>query len=305
MRNAAALIVLVGLCFAQAWYAGTDAPDWQGYQALYDGSSDWLGPGVFTVFLGGARWLFGADGYGAFRLALFIVFGGFATGLAWTMPTQPRLGAASALMCAGAVLAAMGLKSIVQIREGLAFVVFLTGPVGAVAAASIHLGLAPLSAAWLFARAPWRVSAWLMSLVGLAAGLALATVAITHAEEVRAYAVSLGVDVTAPVEGGWLKIGYWVALGFAAWVLRARLRDGDRFDAVLASGLLPAAYGFCAALLGARFETPSVTSMGVRVLFTAMGLALLRVCQLGRADVATAIVALGMIGDELRLVAAG
>jgi hypothetical protein len=302
-RVLAALIVVAGLCAAQALYSASDGADWQGYQALYEGSADWLGPGVFTAFLSGARQVFGDDGYGAFRLALFIAFAGFAGLLAWRLPTQARLGAASVLMNAGAVLAAMGLKSVVQIREGLAFAVLLTGPPGALIAPLIHAGTAPLSALWLVAWSPWRVPGWLLAAVSAGAGLALAVLAAAHADEVATFAASLGVDTSAQARGGWLKLGYWAAFGCAVWVLRSRLRDGDRFGEALGSGLLPGAWAFCAALVALGFKTPGVTSLGVRVLITAMDLALLRICWRGRADGATAAVMIGMIGDELRLLA--
>jgi hypothetical protein len=253
----------------------------------------------------GARWLFGSDGYGLFRLALFGVFAGFAAWLAYVMPVQRRLGWATALMTGGAVLAALGPKSVVQIREGLAFVVFLAGPVGALIAPLIHAGIAPLSAVWLVAWSPWRVPAWALAVASAAVGLALALLTIAHGDEVATYAASLGVDVSARVQGGWLKLGYWAALGGAVWVLRVRLADGDRFGEALGSGLLPAVYVFCAALVVAGFATPAVTSMGVRVLITAMDLALLRVCLRGRADVASAVVMVGMLCDELRLLAVG
>ncbi len=275
-RVVAALIVVTGLCAAQAWYSASDAADWQGYQALYEGSADWLGPGVFTGFLAGARWLFGEDGYGTFRLALFVVFAGFAGWLAWRMPQQPRLGAASSLMCAGAVLAAMGLKSVVQIHEGLAFAVFLTGPVGMLAAPAIHAGLSLASATWLLTCSPWRAPGWLLTIVAAAGGAALAALVIGHADEVTAWAANAGIDVSARANGGWLKIGYWAALGWAAWVLRSRLVNIDRFGHALGSGLLPFAWTFCATLVIADFGTPAVTSLGIRVLMTAMGLALLQ-----------------------------
>jgi hypothetical protein len=301
----AALIVLAGLIAAQWVYASSDAPDWQGYQALYEGSADWLGPSGFMAVLAGARWLFGPDGYGLFRLALFGVFAGFAARLAYVMPVQRRLGWATALMTGGAVLASLGPKSVVQIREGLAFVVFLAGPVGALIAPLIHAGIAPLSAVWLVAWSPRRVPAWALTIASVSIGLALALLTIAHGDEVATYAASLGVDVSARVRGGWLKLGYWAALGGATWVLRARLADGDRFGEALGSGLLPAVYVFCAALVAAGFATPAVTSMGVRVLITAMDLALLRVCLRGRADVASAVVMVGMLCDELRLLAVG
>ena len=299
----AALIALVGLLAGQWLYSSSDAADWHGYQALYEGSADWLGPNGFMALLAGARWVFGPEGYGMFRVALFGVFAGFAAWLAYRMPLQPRLGWASVLMTGGAVLAALGPKSVVQVREGLAFVVFMVGPLGVLAAPAIHAGLAPLSVVWVAAWAPWKVPSWLLTAGSVAVGVAMALLSITHGDEVRAFAASIGVDVSAQVQGGWLKALYWGTLGFAAWVLRVQLIDGDRFDGVLGGVLLPGAYAFCATMVVAEFATPAVTSMGVRVLITAMDLALLRVCLRGRANWATAAVTVGMLLDELRLLA--
>ena len=297
----AALIVLIGLIAGQWLYSSSDLPDWQGYQALYEGSADWLGPNGFMALLSGVRWVFGPEGYGMFRLALFCVFAGVSAWLAYQMPLQSRLGWTSVLMTGGAVLAALGPKSVVQVREGLAFVVFLAGPVGVLAAPAIHAGLAPLSVACVASWLPWKLPAWLLTIASTAVGLVMAFFAITNVYEVKAYAASIGIDVSAQVQGGWLKIVYWGGLGFAAWVLRGQLIDGDRFDGILGGGLLPGAYAFCASLVLAEFATPAVTSMGVRVLITGMDLALLRVFLRGRADWATATVTVGMLLDELRL----
>lgn len=304
-RPIAALLVVSGLSLAQWAYLGSDAPDWQGYRSLYEGTADWLGPGVFTTFLAGARWLFGAEGYGAFRLVLFTGFAGFAAALALRMPAQPRLGAASAVMVAGAVLAALGLKTVVQIREGLAFLVFLGGPLGMIVSPTIHVGLAPLSLTWLASCAPWRISIGLMSAVSAGIGIGAALIVVVHADEVTARAAVVGVDVSATAIGGWLKLAYWAVLGAAVWMLRYSLSDGDRFDQALGAGLLIGAYAFCASLVVMEFEAPAVTSLGIRVLITAMDLAVLRVCLRGRADLTTAVVAAGMICDELRLLTAG
>jgi hypothetical protein len=333
----AAALTVAGLSVAQWAYASSDAPDWRGYEALYEGSADWLTPNglapLFIAFLVGARWVFGPEGYGLFRLVLFALFAGFAGWLAYIMPIQKRLSRASALMTCGAVLTALLLKSVVQIREGVAFVLVLVGVLailrhnifciarsGAAVtiAPLVHAGIASLSGVWLFACAltwaPWKVlkSQWLQNAVGLSAlvaGSCLALAVTANSETVAAYAASLGVETSATVQGGAFKIAYWAAVGVVVLVLgrQALACDGKlalAFSVALGVGLLPFAYGFCLGLVLANFNVPAVTSMGIRVLFTGLDLALIMVCLRGRATGLTAGAMVLMLADELRLLAA-
>jgi hypothetical protein len=332
----AAALAIVGLSIAQLAYASSDAPDWQGYEVLYEGSADWLTPNglspLFMALLGGARWLFGPEGYGLFRILLFALFAGFAGWLAYIMPMQRRLGGASALMASGTAMTALLLKSVVQIREGLAFVVVLMGilavlrhktprfvrpGVSVAVAPLIHAGIASLSGVWLIACAlvwaPRNVltSRWLHRAVGLsalAAGSYLALAVISNGEAIAAYVAGLGVETSAIAQGGTIKIGYWAALGGVVFVLGRQVLvcDGKltiAFSIALGVGLLPLAYGFCLVLVLANFYVPAVTSMGIRVLITGLDLALVTVCLRGRANKLTAGVMIFMLADELRLLA--
>ena len=332
----AAVLAIVGLSLAQWAYASSDAPDWQGYEVLYEGSADWLTPNgfapLFVAFLGGARWLFGLEGYGLFRLALFTLFVVFAGWLAYIMPTQRRLGRASALMAGGTVITALLLKSVVQIREGLAFVVVLVGVlallrqntlrfvrpgVSVAVAPLVHAGVASLFGVWLIACAlvwtPGNIlkSWWLreaIALSALAVGCCLAITVIANSETVGAYVAGLGVETSAIAQGGTLKIGYWAALGAVVLVLGRQILVCDNklalaFSMALGVGLLPISYGFCLVLVATNFYVPAVTSMGIRVLITGLDLALIIVCLRGRASKLTAAVMLFMLVDELRLLA--
>jgi hypothetical protein len=243
----AALLVLSGLAMAEWLYSGSDAPDWQGYKALYEGSADWLTPNsvapLFIAFLDGARGIFGEQEYGLFRLALFAIFATFAAWLAYIMPIQRRLGGASALMTGGAVLTALLLKSVVQVREGLAFIVVLVGVLallrrghfgGARSGAAvliapfIHSGIGPLSGVWLVAlslsRAPWKVleRRWLhraLAATSAIIGLALGLLVVGNGETIAVYAASAGIDISAAEQGGFFKLLYWAAVGVAVLIL--------------------------------------------------------------------------------------
>jgi hypothetical protein len=332
----ASVSTVVALSTAEWIYASSDAPDWQGYEALYEGSADWLTPNgmapLFVGFLGAARWIFGSEGYGLFRLFLFVMFAGCAGWLAYIMPTQRRLGGASAMIAGGAVIAALLLKSVVQIREGLAFVVALLSIVtmlrggtarkfrlgiSAVVAPLLHVGVASLSGvwlvAWLFSWIPQdRLSSRrLHQVVGigaLAAGVCLALATIENGNIVGAYFSDLGVETSAVEQHGTIKIVYWTILGLVAFVLSRQLQNVEKkidlsFSIALGMAFIPFAYGFCSCLVVGRFVIPAVTSMGIRVLFTALDCALIIICLRGRANWLTVGAMSFMLADELRLLA--
>ena len=72
-------------------------------------------------------------------------------------------------------------------------------------------------------------------------------------------------------------------------------------SSLVAAGLIA---GFCLGLVAAGFDVPAVTSMGIRVLFTGLDLALIIVCLRGRANWLTFGVMVLVLADELRLLAA-
>jgi hypothetical protein len=119
----ASALVVVAMAALYWHFSGPIFADWIGYSQLWDNDGGWLlregRDPLFVSLLHQSRRLFGQNGYGEFRFALFAVFAAVGARLAYLM----RAEWVSVLFVVPIVISAFMLKSLVQIREGLAFLI--------------------------------------------------------------------------------------------------------------------------------------------------------------------------------------
>ena len=334
----AALLVMAALGLLYWQFSGDATRDWDGYGRLYDDEGGWLlrkgrEPG-FVWLISQARAVFGQDNYSEFRFSLFCVFTLFAAWLASKMPDQAAIRPITSLVTALIVLLAFLLKGLVQIREGVAFL-FIVAPavtifrdqrggmfrsgVGAVLAAVIHAATMFLSGAWLSAVGIWLlpnriVASVLLQRVLLAlsivVGATLALTVLRNIDDVNFLLQDFGVDRYSDTQSGLWKYLYWLVNGAFVILVRhqllASVKTAPKFAFAYATAigtiLLPAVYSICLVLVATNFQIAAVTSMAIRILFTATELALIIIALRGRADLGTAAMAVVMLVDRARLV---
>jgi hypothetical protein len=307
--------------------------DWDGYRTLYDGAGGYLArqgrDPLFVWTLVRAGDTLGGGGYEIFRWGLFGVF----TAAAALWAAKAVAGGSGVVVSVLIVIAAFLLKSLVQIREGLAFLfvlvslaglfrssgkgIFLAG-LGALVAVFLHVGTSAFLFAWAAALAIWalpdrviagrRFTVWLTA-GGVAAGLIAATLIVGDAEALEYGLRDFGVDTSEAVVAGFWKYLYWIAMGGLVLVTRDQLirgvRGGGRFGyvygCVVAAVLLPMLYVVCMVLVFARFEMVAVASMAIRLLLTSLELALMIIAVRGRAAWVAGGLAVVSIVDQGRL----
>jgi hypothetical protein len=339
-RFLAALLVIAimaGLYWAQVGYW---ASDWLGYQNLYLGEGSWLSvqgrdPGFIWLLEAGYA-LFGPEGYETFRLVLFVLFTAFASWLAYSIPTQIRVGPFSMLLTVAVTLCAFLLKGFIQIREGVAFMFVLAPAVvmygqgrrgipwsglGGIVAPLIHAGAALLTAAWFLAMGLFwlgrralasrlLISALTVSAIGVGALVALEIFRSVGAVEFLRR--DIGIGETPWVQAAGWKYAYWALNGLIVMVLRHQILDAtndmDGFPRAYAVSvgaiILPLAYAVCAVLVFGNFNLLAVTSVMIRLLLTSLELAVIIICLRGRGDWLTAGIAAAMLADRARLIIA-
>jgi hypothetical protein len=319
-------------------FHGDAVPDWTGYGAMYGGGGAWLlaqgRDPVFVWLLQRARDVFGNDGYGTFRLALFAVFTAAAAWIALIAPPQRRLGAFSVVAVVMMVLASFLLKGLAQIREGLAFVAVLApavaifalqrrgvvrSGVGALLAVAVHVGSVTFAAVWLGAAAQTvlgrlvlkRTFQRMLLVAALTIALALAYVMLRDDGAVRFLLQDYGVDASAHAVGGLAKYAYWLGNGTLVLIVRHQLihaagprRFAFLYASTLGSFVMPLLYILCLYCVFTDFDVPAMTSMIIRPLFSTMEFSLAVVIFRGRATWLTVAVMAEMIADRVRLLTA-
>jgi hypothetical protein len=159
--------------------------------------------------------------------------------------------------------------------------------------------------------ADWRTR-WVLTALSVALGVtavwALNRLGDTLLWELRDYSIDIS---ASPTTGLW-KDAYWLFNGAAVLVLRRQVLgaiEGARPFALawatgLVCGVLPALYSACFILATTGFAIPAVTSIAIRLLYTSMELALLIIALRGRMNLITVALAVAMMADRLRLLAA-
>lgn len=328
------VLVAMGLLYWR--YSGSMVPDWLGYSDLYDYEGGWLmrqgRDPLFVAVLHLGRSMFGIDGYTNFRLALFGLFALVAARAVFAA-TPNTLAVAPALI----VVAAFLLKSLVQIREGMAFALvvwslitafqfknrhgWLIAGVGCLVAALIHAGAVIFVVAWALALGlhiywpllKWRDLPAALLALGLAIGVTAAWLITRQADAIEFALRDLGEDTTIEaVSGGW-KYAYWIANGGVVLLLRHQLlqasegsmRFGYAYAGLLGSLVIPMIYACCVYLVFSQFYLPAVTAMAVRLLFSASQLGLIIIAWRGRITVWTMLIVAVSLADQIRLLYAG
>jgi len=307
--------------------------DWNGYRAMYDGGGTYLArqgrDPLFVWLIVEAGDLLGGGGYEVFRLILFSVFA--MVGACWAgASVLAGSGLLASLLVVGA---AFLLKSLIQIREGLAFLVLLASLAGlaranprvmaasgfgALVAALIHSGTAIFLLAWLAAltvrggdgppRGRRRLALWL-TVGAVAVGVGVAQLISLDAAALEDSLRDFGVDNTGAVEADAWKFLYWLAMGGLVIVVRNQVIGaaggcgafGESYATVIAAGLLPMVYVVCLLLVFTRFDSAAVVSLSIRMLLTTIELGLMIVAVRGRANWITAGVAAVSIVDQARI----
>ena len=336
-ETVAAVLVIAIMALLYWRFSGSLTPDWNGYARLYDDEGGWLlsegRDPAFIWFIQYAHHFFGQNGYATFRFTIFSVFTAFAMWLVYAMPIQRGYGPLSAALTALIVLTTFLLKSLVEIREGLAFLFILipvvamygrfrhgmigTG-VGAVSAALVHAGTVLFSVNWLLGAGLFAlpdemlagrvIQRWLLVLAVLLGGL-LAVTLFQNAPAVGLLLQDFGIAGSGEAQGGLWKYLYWIANGAIVLIIRhqvlAAIRGVPKFPYGYASAIvsfaMPLAYSVCVMLVFANFHIPTATSMVIRLLFTSMELGLIITALRGQANLLTAAVAVAMFVDRARL----
>jgi hypothetical protein len=308
--------------------------DWDTYRVMYDRGGgylvnqgrdplfSWLLDRVFDVFGGGS--------YDVFRIVLFAFFAFFAAVVASFGALEGSLILASVL----ASVDAFALKSLVQIREGIAFV-FIVIPVilsskkggvgiiglaiGCVTAVFIHAGtfvlllvyIATLGLHFLPIRpSNDRFIARLFTSTAVAAGIVAAIAIGQNAQFFDHTFRQLGVTADGPVTVSAWKYLYWIATGVVAFIIRAQIVNAfqafkdfrSMYAFILGTAAVPFLYVICVISVLTQFEVAAVVAMQIRIFLTALELSLVIIVVRGRANALTGLVAAATLSDQMRLI---
>jgi hypothetical protein len=241
------------------------------------------------------------------------------------------------VIAAAIMVAAMMLKSLVQIREGLAFILVALSMLAVYARSAggwLFCGLMTLVAAFTHFGAAIFLLGWLAAsmfhlspdavLGGRRLRLILMTVAISigvggalemfrYARQIEFVAEDFGADTNAMVISGTAKYIYWIVFGAAVTATTAQLlgaaqgarKFGYAYATCLGAFLIPMLYAVCLTLVFGRFDLPIVTSAVIRLLWSSLELGLIIIGLRGRANLLTFLVACVLILDESRLYMTG
>ena len=337
-EHIAAFIVVPIMVALYLNFSGPLTPDWLGYQDLFETRGGYLikigRDRSFIWLLGLAQDLSGHNGYGAFRDWVFAFFTGAAVFLVYRLKTQVRIEDLSPLVTAAVVVTVLTLKSLVQIREGIAFVLVMA-PLGILAAghrigiiltllASVvafgfHAGSAVFGVIWFLAAIVTRFGRSALQSKGVhrlalicaaIAGYFLALAALNDSAEAEFLLRDMSVYRASETITGVWKLVYWAANGVLVLCLRRQLLDAaypDRpflmaYACVIASVVMPMIYTLCAVLVFESYYLPAVTATVIRLFLTVTETALLLIAMIGRANLFTAIMTIFMFVDRFRLV---
>ena len=307
--------------------------DWDGYRGMYMNMGDYLArqgrDPLFVGLINLAGDVFGAQGYERFRSWVVVAFA--ASGLA--ILYRSVWAGSDPLAALLAILAAYLLKSMVQIREGFAFLLIVTtilaayrgsrkgmivSGIGAAVALLVHAGMVVFVATWMGAvsliigRRPALADRRLpVVLAGTAilAGLVIAWWAQARVGLLARELQDFGMDTRTPLTADVAKYVYWAAIGLMVLIVSRELRhvarDGPLFSSAYATFLgtfiLPATYTVCVSLIFIKFEMAAIASLFIRVLLTTIELGLLIVVSTGRARWPVTVAAAFLIAIEVRV----
>lgn len=312
-------------------YAALDwsaTPDWSGYAVLYETSGGWLAgrrDPLFVWLLELARLGLGAGGYEAFRHLLVAFFAGGLSLLAWRAPRQFVRPSGVAVLLV--IAAAFALKALVHVREGIAMLLaalavwpYLRGrpqPVRAavllLAAVTIHAGAlwlaVPVAAAMALRDRRRPAEPWLVGL-GLAAGLGCVAGAWIWLDHVRAAMDWIGAERGGGRTPDLAGVLYWAAQGLVCGFLSFRLRAlsaraatgaarGTLF--IVGTWVVPFTYVLAAGLALGGYPVVALTTISVRLLFTATEFALLLLLGCGGIGALGLLTAAFMLADRIGL----
>jgi hypothetical protein len=308
--------------------------DWDGYRAMYDRGGGYLvsqgRDPIFGWIIDRGFDVFGGGAYDIFRLLLFSFFAFLAAAVAFFGVIEGSFIFASVVVAVDA----FALKSLVQIREGIAFVAvalpaallstrgsvrLIGSAIGSVIAVFIHVGTCVLLLVWVVALglrllpiAPSNfrlLPRWLTSTAVLG-GVAIGIFISQNAQLLETALRQLGVTVDDPVTVSIWKYLYWGAMGIVVVVIRMQIasahQDSKDFRSVyaltLGAGLVPLLYTTCVFTIATQFKMAAIAAMQIRLLFTALELSLLVIVMRGRANALTGFVAATTLADQMRLI---
>jgi hypothetical protein len=350
-----ALLVIVSLFAASCAFWGDANPDWRTYESIYDDAGGYLAAQgrdpLFTLLIQSAHEALGAGGYEFFRIVVFAVVAANATMLALRMPTDKQLNPCKGvqstvgsvlqgLTIAACVTAAFLTKSVIQVREGLAFALVAAAIFRVMrcrvdgrraqvliyslltAAVLIHNGttaylivyaLAHMSSL-VFQRRGRKIGSCHYAVMALAAvsGVAVGMYALYASEPLQEALQQLGVEASSESEASGLKLLFWVAQGGLLLLVVKELLHaaeempdviGARFAVVHATFVLPFLYVLSVYMIVTSQPLPILSMVG-RMLATAFGIALLGLVLRQRATILSLAAALFLIVDQLRVIQA-
>jgi hypothetical protein len=328
-RFVAAIFLIFALVAAYLGFDWSWNSDWRGYYQIYVGAGAWLADRgrdpLFVFLVNRAAALFGREGYETFR---HLAFAPFAVTAAWLAATAPRqLIRPSIIAIVICIIAILPVKSLVQIREGLGFLIvifasrliilgngrsFIITTLLALASL-VHIGLAVFLLIYLFInlfpKAITKRKHYIVALALFAFGAILGAFLISAPSTAVAITQEIGTGSDASIQNSYIKSIYWLAQGAAVFLLSSRLRSSASimqgqsrlFILSIAVWILPLLYGLCLTLSLAGSSIAILASAAIRLLFTAMELSLVITLWRGGIGALTLGVCGFMILDRCRI----
>jgi hypothetical protein len=310
--------------------------DWVGYRIMYDTGGDYLArqgrDPLFVWLVSAGAAVFGYEGYETFRNVVFTVFTLVAARWAY-------LGRGLTPVTALTISAALIIKSLVQIREGIAFLI-LAWPLmglyvhrpgktaerpraafaalaGSVLGALTHIGTSIYLLSWCGAGVltviprkflNWRYTPRVLVLLGISAGVALGTTIVFFPRPFESFRLEIAgeADSTPGIFG--LKVAYWLTLGcltFATGAQVARAAKGCSpfgyaYAITLGWFVLPMIFTTSLLLVLTAFRTLEITEWGSRLLVSLLQLSIILITVRGRANYLTLLMAAVLLANESR-----
>jgi hypothetical protein len=310
--------------------------DWVGYRVMYDTGGDYLvkqgRDPLFVGMISGAAAIFGYEGYETFRDVTFSIFTLVAARWAY-------LARGLTPVTALTISAALIIKSVVQLREGIAFLIlawplmglyvhrpatFTVRPrsafaalVGAVVGALIHVGTAIYLGIWFGAAflafiprkfLEWRYTPRALLLLGIGSGFALGSTIIIFPEPFKSVLIELAGAAYATPQLFALKVVYWLTLGILTFATGGQVLNaakgcspfGYAYAVVLGRFVLPLIFCASVVLVLTSFATVEITEWGNRLLVSLLQLSIILITIRGRANYLTLAISIILLANEAR-----
>jgi hypothetical protein len=329
-RLGAATLLIFALVTA---YLGLDWSwngDWKGYYQIYVGAGAWLADRgrdpLFVFIINRAAALFGGEGYEIFR---HIAFAPFVLAAAWLAATSPRqLIRPSIIPIVACIITVMSVKSLVQIREGLGFILVIIASrsiatkarnkvliITLLALASMmHAGLAIFLFSYLFGISFPKIitinNSYILSGLLFILGMGFGALLILAPSAAAAITREIGTSSDTSIQNNYIKYIYWAMQGLSVFFLSIRLKSstiGLKYDQsrvfilYIAIWLLPFLYGICFIMSASGAPVALLASAAIRLLFTTMELSLIIILWRGGMGGITLGVCAFMMIDRGRL----